>query len=108
MRGLEQEVEREASAERAAEGYALKICQRHATRLSQPCAANRWTCAAATSMIAVYWKPVYKYLRLKWNLAEEEAKDATQDFFARAIEKRFFDAYDPAKARFPNISARLP
>ena len=52
------------------------------------------------TMVAVYWKPVYKYLRLKWNLAEEEAKDATQDFFARAIEKNFFDAYDPGKARF--------
>jgi hypothetical protein len=52
------------------------------------------------TMVAVYWKPVYKYLRLKWNLAEEEAKDATQDFFARAIEKRFFDVYDPGKARF--------
>ncbi len=52
------------------------------------------------TMVAVYWKPVYKYLRLKWNLAEEEAKDTTQDFFARAIEKSFFDAYDPGKARF--------
>jgi hypothetical protein len=41
------------------------------------------------TMVAVYWKPVYKHLRLKWNLAEEEAKDATQDFFARAIEKSF-------------------
>ena len=52
------------------------------------------------AMVAVYWKPVYKYLRLKWNVAEEEAKDTTQDFFARAFEKSFFEAYDPAKARF--------
>jgi len=52
------------------------------------------------AMVAVYWKPVYKYLRLKWNVPEEQAKDTTQDFFARAIEKGFFDAYDPAKARF--------
>lgn len=52
------------------------------------------------AMVAVYWKPVYKYLRLKWSLTEEEAKDATQEFFARAFEKAFFDAYDPAKARF--------
>lgn len=52
------------------------------------------------SMVAVYWKPVYKYLRLKWHLGEEEAKDATQDFFARAIEKSFFEPFDPSKARF--------
>src|SRR5215510_13828722 len=52
------------------------------------------------AMVAVYWKPVYKYLRLNWNAGEEEAKDATQEFFARAIEKSFFDAYDPSKGRF--------
>lgn len=52
------------------------------------------------AMVSVYWKPVYKYLRLQWKLAAEEAKDTTQDFFARAIEKSFFDAYDPGKARF--------
>jgi DNA-directed RNA polymerase specialized sigma24 family protein len=52
------------------------------------------------AMVTVYWKPVYKYLRLKWNAREEEAKDTTQEFFARAIEKRFFDSYDPSKARF--------
>ena len=52
------------------------------------------------AMVAVYWKPVYKYLRLKWHASADDAKDATQDFFARAIEKSFFDAYDPAKARF--------
>jgi len=52
------------------------------------------------AMVAVYWKPVYKYLRLKWNLTQDAAQDATQDFFARAIEKSFFDNYDPSKARF--------
>lgn len=52
------------------------------------------------AMVAVYWKPVYKYLRLKWHLGEDDAKDATQEFFARAIEKNFFDPFDPSKARF--------
>lgn len=51
-------------------------------------------------MVAVYWKPVYKYLRLKWHVSEDEAKDVTQDFFARAIEKGFFDRFDASKARF--------
>lgn len=52
------------------------------------------------ALVAVYWKPVYKYLRLQWNVRPEEARDATQEFFARAFEKRFFAAYDPARARF--------
>src|SRR5262249_27136306 len=52
------------------------------------------------TLVAVYWKPVYKYLRVQWHASEDDAKDATQEFFARAIEKSFFDAYDPSKGRF--------
>src|SRR5262245_60729165 len=51
-------------------------------------------------VIAAYWKPVYKYIRLKFFKSNEDAKDLTQGFFARAIEKDFFRPYDPAKARF--------
>lgn len=47
-----------------------------------------------------YWKPVYKYLRVRWRLAREEAEDSTQEFFTRALEKQFFDRYDPGVARF--------
>lgn len=52
------------------------------------------------AMVAVYWKPVYKYLRLKFHTAEDDAKDTTQEFFARAFEKGFFEGYDSSKARF--------
>jgi RNA polymerase sigma factor (sigma-70 family) len=55
---------------------------------------------AFADLIAAYWKPVYKYLRVRWALANEDAKDLTQAFFARALEKEFFDRYDPARARF--------
>ena len=51
-------------------------------------------------VVLAYWKPVYVYLRLRWRAPAEDAKDLTQGFFARAFEKRFFDAYDPARARF--------
>jgi RNA polymerase sigma factor (sigma-70 family) len=50
-------------------------------------------------LVSAYWKPVYKYIRLHWNKQNEEAKDLTQDFFARLIEKRLLDRFDPAKAR---------
>lgn len=51
-------------------------------------------------LVTAYWKPVYKHIRLRWNRSNEDAKDLTQGFFLRAIEKEFFAAYDPSKARF--------
>jgi RNA polymerase sigma factor (sigma-70 family) len=55
---------------------------------------------AFSSLVEAYWKPVYKYVRLKWQASPEEAEDLTQAFFARAFEKDFFRPYDPVKARF--------
>jgi RNA polymerase sigma factor (sigma-70 family) len=51
-------------------------------------------------LAASYWRPVYKYIRVRKGCRREEAEDLTQGFFLRAMEKRFFDAYDPEKARF--------
>lgn len=50
-------------------------------------------------LVRAYWKPVYKYIRIRWNKPREDAQDFTQEFFAGAIEKGFFDRFDPAKAR---------
>jgi RNA polymerase sigma factor (sigma-70 family) len=55
---------------------------------------------ALEAIVGAYWKPVYKYLRLKWHEREEEARDLTQGFFTRAMEKGFFEAYEPDRARF--------
>ena len=55
---------------------------------------------ALDALVAAYWKPVYKYLRLQWHASGEEAEDLTQEFFTRAVEHGFFDRFDPAKARF--------
>jgi RNA polymerase sigma factor (sigma-70 family) len=55
---------------------------------------------AFDALVAAYWKPVYKYLRLKWGASGEDAEDLTQGFFARALEKGFFDRFDPGRARF--------
>lgn len=55
---------------------------------------------ALESIIATYWKPVYKYLRLKWHKSHEEAQDLTQGFFTRALEQEFFEAYNASTARF--------
>src|SRR5436190_4051401 len=55
---------------------------------------------AFADLVEAYWKPVYKYLRLKRGLGNEDAKDLTQAFFARAFEKGYFDHFDPSRARF--------
>ena len=55
----------------------------------------------AIAIIAeVYWKPVYKYVRLKWALTHEDSEDLTQDFFCLAFEKDWLARYDTERARF--------
>jgi RNA polymerase sigma factor (sigma-70 family) len=51
-------------------------------------------------LAAAYWKPVYKYLRLRWHASPQDAEDLAQGFFAAAFEKGFFDRFDPQRARF--------
>src|SRR5262245_36298342 len=55
---------------------------------------------ALDTIAAIYWKPVYTYIRLKWKADPQASEDLTQDFFARSIERGFFAQYDPTKARF--------
>jgi len=54
---------------------------------------------AAESIAAAYWKPIYKYARLKWNLSRDDAQDFTQEFLLRLIEKNFLESFYPTKAR---------
>jgi RNA polymerase sigma factor (sigma-70 family) len=65
---------------------------------ASPDAATRQR--AFSSLVEAYWKPAYKYVRLKWQASPAEAEDLTQGFFARAFEKDFFRTYEPARARF--------
>lgn len=51
-------------------------------------------------LVEAYWRPVYKYLRLRWRLDTTDAEDATQSFFARAYERDYFKRFDSARARF--------
>jgi len=55
---------------------------------------------AFDTILASYWKPAYKYIRLKWHADNEDAKDLTQGFFAGAFEKNYFANYDARKASF--------
>jgi len=55
---------------------------------------------ALERVLSLYWKPVYKFIRVKFGKSNEEAKDLTQDFFASALEREFFRRFDPSKASF--------
>jgi RNA polymerase sigma factor (sigma-70 family) len=56
--------------------------------------------AAYDTLVAVYWRPVYSRLRLRWGAEPADAEDLTQEFFVRAMERDFFGDFDPARARF--------
>lgn len=55
---------------------------------------------AFDTLVACYWKPLYKYARVAWSRSREDAEDLTQSFFTRAFEKESLASYDSAKASF--------
>jgi RNA polymerase sigma factor (sigma-70 family) len=55
---------------------------------------------ALEAILAVYWKPVYKYVRVQWRRDNEEAKDLVQAFFTALLEQDILEKFDPARARF--------
>jgi DNA-directed RNA polymerase specialized sigma24 family protein len=54
---------------------------------------------AMDTLCAAYWKPVYKYVRLRWNRPPDGAQDLTQGFFVQLIERGLLEKFDPAKSR---------
>jgi RNA polymerase sigma factor (sigma-70 family) len=66
-----------------------------AAQSDDPSARSR----AIEAIISAYWKPIYKYVRRKWNIGTEDAADFTQEFFTRLLEKEFLASYDPGKGR---------
>jgi RNA polymerase sigma factor (sigma-70 family) len=52
------------------------------------------------AIVAAYWKPVYRYIRLRWRRSNEDSKDLTQSFFAAFIEKDWAARYQAEKGTF--------
>jgi RNA polymerase sigma factor (sigma-70 family) len=50
-------------------------------------------------LCAAYWKPVYKYIRWRWNRPAEAAQDLTQGFFAELLERELLDKFDASRSR---------
>src|SRR3981081_1099211 len=55
--------------------------------------------SALESLCAAYWKPVYKYVRLRWNRTPDAAQDLTQGFFVELLERELLDKFDSKKSR---------
>jgi RNA polymerase sigma factor (sigma-70 family) len=54
---------------------------------------------ALDRIVALSWKPVYKYLRARHGRDRTDAEDLTQEFFASLIGHGTLETYDPARAR---------
>jgi RNA polymerase sigma factor (sigma-70 family) len=55
---------------------------------------------AFDTFVAIYWKPLYKYLRVSHRRNETDAEDLTQAFLAKCFENGSLANYDAAKATF--------
>lgn len=55
---------------------------------------------ALAALVELYWKPVYKHLRLKWRLGNDEAKELTQTAFAELLAKQWLASFDAARGTF--------
>jgi len=73
---------------------------RHSVVLDVKSADSVQRARAFEVIAATYWKPVYKYTRVRWKKSGDESAELTQAFFATAFEKGYFTGYDPSKARF--------
>jgi len=54
---------------------------------------------ALAELCASYWYPLYAFIRRSGH-DPEDARDLTQEFFARLLEKKWLAEADPAKGRF--------
>lgn len=57
-------------------------------------------------LVAQYWKPAYCYLRACGVRSVEDAKDLTQEFFSRLLEKGTVGRVDPRRGSFRSFLMR--
>jgi RNA polymerase sigma-70 factor (ECF subfamily) len=55
---------------------------------------------ALERVATLYWKPVCRFVRLKFGQPADAAEDLTQEFFANALQRDFFRRFDPSLASF--------
>ncbi len=55
---------------------------------------------ALDTLLAVYWRPVYLYLRTRWKRGKEDASDLAQGFFVELLERSLIEKFEGEKGRF--------
>ena len=51
-------------------------------------------------LVAAYWRPVFRHVRVRWRQDDEDARDLAQGFFTAALEKEWLAKFDPARGKF--------
>lgn len=51
----------------------------------------------------LYWRPIYKYVRIGWKRSNEDAKDLTQAFFIHLFEGNLLTRADPERGNFRKL-----
>jgi RNA polymerase sigma factor (sigma-70 family) len=54
-------------------------------------------------MMQMYWRPIYKYVRIGWKRSNEDAKDLTQAFFIHLLEGDLLSKADPERGNFRKL-----
>jgi RNA polymerase sigma factor (sigma-70 family) len=93
-----------------AEDYSM--AQDEFTKANERFPATRWSVIAGVRsedgaerkralgrLCEAYWKPVYKYVRLRWNRTAPDAQDLTQGFFVEMLERELLNRFDAGKSR---------
>src|SRR5215469_8104666 len=55
--------------------------------------------AALAKLCQLYWYPIYAFVRRR-GYGQDDAKDLTQEFFSRVLEKNYLKDADPSRGRF--------
>ena len=51
-------------------------------------------------LVRLYWRPVYKHVRLRWRKDPDQAHEITQEFFLRSLDGKMLQAYEPERGHF--------
>jgi RNA polymerase sigma factor (sigma-70 family) len=52
------------------------------------------------ALIEIYWRPCYRYVRLRFQRSHEAAEDLVQGFFTALLEQELLSRYDAARGAF--------
>lgn len=54
-------------------------------------------------IVELYWRPIYKFVRISWRQSNEDAKDLTQAFFVHLFEGGLLAQADPDRGNFRKL-----